>query len=121
MDADGFLYFVGRTDGMIKVSGYRVSATEIEEVVLALANIEDAVAIGVPHPQLGQAIVVVATPAPGHPLDPAAVLAHCREKLPLFMMPTHIVERRALPQTSTGKVDRMLLTRELSRLYHAQG
>ena len=116
-DEEGFIYFVGRTDGMIKASGYRVSPTEIEEIVLAMDGIEEAVAVGVPHPQLGQTIVVVVTVAPGRALDQAAILAQCRAKLPLFMMPAHIVERRPLPQTSTGKIDRMLLARELSSLF----
>jgi acyl-CoA ligase (AMP-forming) (exosortase A-associated) len=118
LDEDGFLYFVGRSDGMIKASGYRVSPTEVEEAVLASGNVEDAVAIGVPHPQLGQVIVVVVVPASRETaMDQAAILAHCRTKLPLFMMPAQIVERKMLPQTQSGKVDRMLLTRELSSLY----
>jgi acyl-CoA ligase (AMP-forming) (exosortase A-associated) len=116
MDAEGFLYFVGRSDGMIKSSGYRVSATEVEEVVLSTGHVADAAAVGVPHEALGQAIVVVATPAPGKVLDPAAVLAHCRTKLPLFMVPAEIVVRQSLPQTSSGKIDRMLLARELAGL-----
>ena len=65
MDEEGFLYFIGRRDEMIKTSGYRVSPTEIEEVVFATGLVADAAAVGVPHPTLGQAIVVVATPAPG--------------------------------------------------------
>lgn len=120
IDDEGFLYFVGRTDGMIKASGYRISPTEIEEIVLADGNVEDAVAIGVPHPQFGQAIVVVATPAPGRTLDESAIFDRCRAKLPMFMMPSRIVERRALPQTSSGKVDRVLLARELRSLYQVE-
>jgi acyl-CoA ligase (AMP-forming) (exosortase A-associated) len=121
MDEEGFIYFVGRTDGMIKASGYRISPTEIEEIVLAMDGIEEAVAVGVPHPELGQAIVVVVTLAPGQALDKTAILSQCRAKLPLFMMPAHIVERRPLPQTSTGKIDRILLARELGSLYQERG
>lgn len=117
LDDAGFLYFVGRRDGMIKTSGYRVSPTEIEDVILGVDSVEDAVAIGVPHPQLGQAIVVVAAPAPGRALDKTAILDQCRTRLPLFMMPIQIVERGALPQTSSGKVDRVLLANELRSLY----
>ena len=117
MDEEGFLYFVGRSDGMIKASGYRVSPTEVEETILAAGHIEEAVAIGVPHPELGQAIVVVAIPAPGQKIDQAAILSHCRAKLPLFMVPSEIIERATLPQTTSGKVDRVLLTRELSCIY----
>jgi acyl-CoA ligase (AMP-forming) (exosortase A-associated) len=117
LDEEGFIYFVGRSDGMIKASGYRVSPVEIEEVALACDTVEDAVAIGVPHPQQGQAIVVVVTPAPGRTVDQAEILALCREKLPLFMVPAGIVERHSLPQTPSGKVDRMLLAQELATLY----
>ena len=60
-DAEGFLYFVGRTDDMIKVSGYRISPTEIEEAVHACGLADEAAAFGVPHPQLGQAIVLLAS------------------------------------------------------------
>ena len=49
-DADGYLYFVGRRDEMIKTSGYRVSPTEVEEVVYASGLVGDAVAVAAPHP-----------------------------------------------------------------------
>ncbi len=61
-DEEGFLYFIGRRDEMIKTSGYRVSPTEVEEVLYATRLVGEAAAFGVPHPVLGQAIVVVATP-----------------------------------------------------------
>jgi acyl-CoA ligase (AMP-forming) (exosortase A-associated) len=121
IDEEGFIYYVGRTDGMIKSSGYRISPTEIEEIVLAMEGIEEAVAVGVPHPDLGQAIIVVVTLAPARAFDQAAILGQCRAKLPLFMVPAQIVERRALPQTSSGKIDRMVLARELSSLYQERG
>jgi len=121
IDEEGYLYFVGRSDGMIKASGYRVSAAEIEEAVLAMANVEEAVAVGVPHPELGQAIVLIVTPAPGQALDQTAILAQCRAKLPMFMVPSRIVERPSLPLTSTGKIDRMLLARELSSPSQGRG
>jgi acyl-coenzyme A synthetase/AMP-(fatty) acid ligase len=53
-DADGFLYFIGRKDEMIKTSGYRVSPTEIEEVIYATGLVAEAAAFGVPHPTLGE-------------------------------------------------------------------
>lgn len=59
MDDEGFLYFVGRRDEMIKTSGYRVSPTEVEEVVYATGLVAEAAAIGVSHPVLGQAVVLV--------------------------------------------------------------
>ena len=73
MDEEGFLYFVGRRDEMIKTSGYRVSPTEVEEAVYASGMVGDAVAFGAPHPTLGEAIVVVCSePSPGlRPPSPA--------------------------------------------------
>ena len=60
-DEEGFLYFVGRSDDMIKTSGYRVSPTEVEEVAYETGLVRDAVALGVEDPALGQRIVLVAT------------------------------------------------------------
>src|SRR6185436_10063910 len=62
-DEEGYLYFVGRRDEMIKTSGYRVSPTEIEEVLYATGVVTEAIAFGAPHPVLGQAIIVVAVAA----------------------------------------------------------
>src|SRR5262249_9132855 len=61
-DEEGFLYFIGRRDEMIKTSGYRVSPTEIEEVIYASQQVGECAAFGIAHPALGQAIVLVATP-----------------------------------------------------------
>ncbi|MCB2044258.1 MAG: acyl-CoA ligase (AMP-forming), exosortase A system-associated, partial [Rhodoferax sp.] len=58
MDEDGFLYFIGRRDEMMKTSGYRVSPTEVEEILYATKLVGECVAFGVDHPALGQAIQV---------------------------------------------------------------
>ena len=62
-DEDGFLYFVGRRDDMIKTSGYRVSPTEIEEVAYDTGLVRDAVALGLEDARIGQRVVLVASPA----------------------------------------------------------
>src|SRR4029078_3549861 len=61
-DEEGFLYFIGRRDEMIKTSGYRVSPTEIEEILYSTQMVAEAAVFGVPHSTLGQAIVAVVTP-----------------------------------------------------------
>ena len=81
-DEEGYLYFVGRRDEMIKTSGYRVSPTEVEEVAYDSGLVRDAVALGVDDDRLGQRIVLLATAANGQ-LDPSALIAHMRRKLPL--------------------------------------
>lgn len=113
-DEEGFLYYVGRRDDMIKTSGYRVSSTEIEEVVFGTGLVEEAVAIGVPHPTLGQGIIVVAKPKGGGPFDQEGLLAACRRDLPLYMVPALFVEHPHLPRNPNGKIDRPALVREFS-------
>lgn len=110
LDEDGFLYFIGRSDDMIKSSGYRVSPTEVEEVLFASGHVAEAAVFGVPHPELGEAIV--AAIVPGAATDSAvsdAVLAHCRRELPRFMVPAEIHVRNALPRSPNGKIDRKTL------------
>ncbi len=113
-DEEGFLYFVGRKDEMIKTSGYRVSPTEIEEVVYDTGLVRDAVALGVDDDRLGQRIVVVVSPPAGGELDPAALLAELRKRLPRYMVPDHVSVRPELPRSPNGKFDRNLLRQELS-------
>ncbi len=112
-DADGFLYFVGRRDEMIKTSGYRVSPTEVEEAVYATRLVGECAAFGVPHPQLGQSILLVVSGAPGHsPVDVDALLAACRRDLPAFMVPAQVrVWPASLPRNANGKIDRQALVR----------
>jgi acyl-CoA ligase (AMP-forming) (exosortase A-associated) len=112
-DAEGFLYFVGRQDDMIKTSGYRVSPTEIEEVAYDTGLVRDAVAMGVPDPRLGQRVVLLVTAA-AEGLEPAALLETMRRQLPLFMVPETIEVRDDLPRSPNGKFDRNLLRAELT-------
>jgi acyl-coenzyme A synthetase/AMP-(fatty) acid ligase len=104
---------------MIKTSGYRVSPSEIEEVIFASGLVADAAAVGVPHPTLGQAVVVVAAPAPGRERDDAAILNECKKQLPAFMVPARIEWRDDLPRNPNGKYDRPKLAAELNELFMA--
>jgi acyl-CoA ligase (AMP-forming) (exosortase A-associated) len=110
-DAEGFLYFVGRRDEMIKTSGYRVSPTEVEEVIYATRRVGECAAFGVDHPVLGQAIRVVATvPADAQEVDTAALLAECRVRMPGYMVPAGVdVLPGPLPRNPNGKIDRKAL------------
>jgi len=110
MDDEGFLYFIGRTDEMIKTSGYRVSPTEVEEAVYATRLVGEAAAFGIDDDVLGQAIVVIATPPDGGELDANRLIAECRRRLPAFMVPSRIVPRSgSLPRNANGKIDRKAL------------
>lgn len=115
MDEAGFLYFIGRRDEMIKTSGYRVSPTEVEEVIYATRLVGECVAFGVEHPTLGQAIqVIAAAGADGDP-DAVALLAECRARMPAYMVPASIIVRTGpLPRNPNGKIDRRGLAEEFS-------
>jgi len=117
MDEEGYLYFVGRRDEMIKTSGYRVSPTEVEEVIYATGQVAEVIVVGVPHPTLGQGIVAIASPLPGKALDTEAVLTQCRRELPAFMVPQRIVERADLPRNPNGKIDRKILARDVATIF----
>ncbi len=113
-DEQGYLYFVGRRDDMIKCSGYRISPSEVEEAVYASGVVAEAAAIGVPHEELGQAVVVVAVAAADTAPDEAAVLTQCRAALPNYMQPQRVVWRTQLPRNPNGKIDRKALAAELA-------
>jgi acyl-CoA ligase (AMP-forming) (exosortase A-associated) len=120
MDEDGYLYFIGRRDEMIKTSGYRVSPSEVEEVVYATGLVTEVAATGVPHPLLGQAVVlVIFAPGGGEDIS-GALLAQCKLKLPGFMVPAKIETRpEPLPRNPNGKIDRKRLATELSQLFQS--
>jgi len=113
MDEEGFLYFIGRRDEMMKTSGYRVSPTEVEEILYATKMVGECVAFGVDHDTLGQAIQVIATPPQGGELDVTALLAECRNRMPAYMVPHGIdVRNGPLPRNPNGKIDRKTLSTE---------
>jgi acyl-CoA synthetase (AMP-forming)/AMP-acid ligase II len=117
-DEEGFLYFITRADEMIKTSGYRVSPSEVEEVVYAREQVGEACAIGVTHPVLGQAIVVVAHPREGATLTDAELLAACKPHLPSYMWPAKIVITPAsLPRNPNGKIDRKLISEQYASTF----
>ena len=110
-DAEGFLYVIGRRDEMMKTSGYRVSPTEVEEVLYATQKVGECVAFGSEHATLGQAIQVIATAPDGSAaLDIAALLAECKQRMPAYMVPAGIHPMAGpLPRNPNGKIDRKLL------------
>lgn len=115
-DADGYLYFIGRNDEMIKTSGYRVSPGEIEEIVFELDAVEQAVAFGAPHPQIGYGIVLVVQSVS---VDVDAILAHCRLHLPMFMLPGHVHIAEDMPRNPNGKIDRKALSTRFADVFES--
>jgi len=112
LDEDGYLYFIGRRDGLIKSSGYRVSPDEIEAVVLGLAEVAEVCAFGIPDEMLGQRIVLGTVPTTPTMLPAtfeAAINGHCAKVLPPYMQPSAIMMLAELPKNMNGKYDRRAL------------
>jgi len=107
-DADGFLYFVGRKDDMLKIRGEKVPPRQVEAALCACPGVAEAVVVGRPDPVLGTAIhavLVASDPA----LTERDVLRHCAQTLPEFMVPRTVEFRTELPKTASGKISRRLV------------
>ncbi len=105
MDEDGFLFFVGRRDTMIKSSGYRISPTEVEEALTSSGKLRYAAVIGIPDEVLGQTIKAFVVARDGERLDTDALIEHCGTRLPRYMLPKTVEVLSEMPKTSSGKVD----------------
>jgi amino acid adenylation domain-containing protein len=103
-DADGYLYFVGRTDEILKCRGEKVSPREVEEVILRMRGVAEVAVVGVADAVQGQAVKAVVVPADGATIDAQAVRAHCAAHLEDFMVPSVVEVRGSLPRTANGKV-----------------
>jgi len=118
MDEDGFFYFIGRQDEMIKVSGYRVSPTEVEEVLYAHPMVKEAIVFGVPHPLLGQAIIALVVPHEQQLLTSLILKKKCQSHLPSYMVPSLIeMQTEQLPRNTNGKIDRKSLQANMCSLF----
>jgi acyl-CoA ligase (AMP-forming) (exosortase A-associated) len=111
-DPQGLLYFAGRRDAMIKSAGNRISPQEIEEAALASGFAVEAVALGVPHARLGQAVHLVVR---GDEAGREALAKRLQRDLPNFMQPQMIHWRDTMPLNPNGKIDRTALQAELNK------
>jgi acyl-CoA synthetase (AMP-forming)/AMP-acid ligase II len=112
-DDDGYLYFVGRRDNQIKSAGFRVSPSEIEEVLHATGLVTQAAVIGVPDVLLGQRIEAIVVPRQSS-VTAEQLRERCAAELPAYMVPKRLELRDALPMTATGKIDYAALRAERS-------
>jgi long-chain acyl-CoA synthetase len=113
-EVDGSLYFLGRSDDMIKRGGERISPREIENVICHMGEVSEAAVLGMPDDVLGQAILAVVVPQPGNRLSPHSVLQYCAKHLESFMIPRSVIVAERLPKTPNGKVDKKRLLSELA-------
>jgi amino acid adenylation domain-containing protein len=103
--------FLGRRDHMVKSRGYRIELGEIEAALYSHAGVREAVAVAVPDELLGSRIKAYVVRWGDNGVSAADLDAHCRERLPRYMVPEILEFLKDLPKTSSGKVDRSLLAR----------
>jgi acyl-CoA synthetase (AMP-forming)/AMP-acid ligase II len=103
MDDEGYLYFVGRKDDIIKSRGEKVPPKTVENILYLLPDVLEAAVIGVPDPILGQAVKAFVVTRNGD-LTPKQILLHCRAHLEDYMMPKFVEIVDSLPKTSSGKI-----------------
>jgi long-chain acyl-CoA synthetase len=104
VDEEGFLYFVGRTDDIVKTRGEKVSTIEVENVLHGLRGVSQAAVVGVPDDLLGEALRAYVVLEQGAALTEEDILRFARSKLESFMMPREVVLLDELPHTESGKI-----------------
>lgn len=115
-DAQGYLYFVGRNSDLIKISGYRISPVEVEDVLCRVPGVGELAVVGVPHPLHEQALVAVVSADVS--VTPAMLRSHCQRLLPAYMVPSHFaLEASALPRNSNGKINRLALQQRFATFF----
>jgi amino acid adenylation domain-containing protein len=109
LDEEGYLYFVGRMDEVIKSRGEKVAPEEVERALAEIAGVREAAVAGVPDEVLGEAVWAYVVPEDRAVLDEQAVRRECQARLELVMVPQHVVFVTQLPRTPGGKIDRARL------------
>jgi amino acid adenylation domain-containing protein len=113
-DDDGYFYFIGRMDDIIKTRGEKVSPKEVENCLYELAGVREAAVVGVPDPMLGAAIKAVLAVEPESGLTEREVIRHCAERLEEFMVPKYVEFRTELPKSENGKISRRQIAEEVA-------
>lgn len=106
MDDEGFLYFQGRNDDIIKTRGEKVSPMEVENVIYQLPGVKEAAVVGIPHSVLGESIVAFITIHEGSGLNEKDILKQCSGHLESFMIPSGVFILDEMPKSLNGKIDK---------------
>jgi long-chain acyl-CoA synthetase len=104
MDEDGYFYIVDRKKDMILSGGLNVYPRDIEEVFYEHPKVQEAAAIGIPHPTRGESVKVFVTLKEGETATSEELIGYCKDKMATFKLPTEIEFRKELPKTNVGKI-----------------
>jgi acyl-CoA synthetase (AMP-forming)/AMP-acid ligase II len=115
-DADGDLYFVARSDEIIKSRGEKVSPAEVENAIYSLPAVQEVVVAGIPDALLGQAVCAFVVVRDGETLSIQQIKHICNERLENYMVPKHVLLLSELPRTANGKLSRKLIMEQCGAL-----
>lgn len=116
MDDDGYLYFIGRMDDMIKSYGEKVSPLEVEAALYAVEGVKDVAVIGIPDEILGEAVAALVVLEDGSRLTEADLRRECFTRLESFKVPKSIKFRAMIPRSDSGKLIKKELTENVASL-----
>jgi long-chain acyl-CoA synthetase len=108
-DEEGYLYYVGRRDDLIKSGGEKVFPREIEDVLHSAPGVREAAVVGIPDRLLGHAVLAHVSLQPEAAIDEVALRIYCAQHLEDYKVPRHVVVHDQLPRTNNGKIDRQAL------------
>jgi acyl carrier protein/thioesterase domain-containing protein len=112
IDADGRLTITGRLKEQINRGGEKIAPREIEEALLDLPSVVEAMAFAIPDPQLGEEIGVAIVVAPGSSIDAVEVRAYLARRLAAFKVPKRVLVVDRLPKSDTGKLQRLAFAQQ---------
>jgi long-chain acyl-CoA synthetase len=114
MDEEGFLYFLGRTDDIIKTRGEKVSPAEVENAIYKISGIREVAVIGIPDEIMGESIIAFVTTHGTAQITEKEILRECMSRLELFMVPQRIIFLDEMPKSSNSKIDKKELKKMIS-------
>lgn len=106
MDEDGFLYFQGRNDDIIKTRGEKVSPVEIENIIYKINGIKEVAVLGVPDVIMGESILVYITLHENIAITEKEIQRECMMHLEPFMIPQRVIFLSEMPKSTNGKIDK---------------
>jgi malonyl-CoA/methylmalonyl-CoA synthetase len=116
IDQSGYITIVGRSKDLVISGGYNVYPKEIEAALDALPGIRESAVIGVPHPDLGEAVAAMVTVEPGAELEEQAIVAKLAASLARYKLPKRVIQVPELPRNAMGKVQKVILREQYSEL-----
>lgn len=117
LDEDGYVSIVGRSKDMVISGGLNVYPKEVEDLLNTFNGVRESAVIGVPHPDLGEAVVAVIVPDSGKGPSAEQIIAETKGKLANFKVPKHVEFVESLPRNTMSKVQKKALREKLSNLF----